>query len=577
MRFIPLLTLYLLLCLAFTACKESPVRHEPRKQTQKVDIEKVSRNITQLTAAEHAASTDQPETTQDTHPVLDIAAALGSDDIPPATFAPKRITLSQFPADPQTRLIRVMLTVRGVPKNIHDEVEAKILAILNAHTPQPYELQRSAHFDSHESAWARLTVDFKKQTLRLRKASKTAAVRASILFSFEMSLHAPDNLRASWNDFKISFRDEIPLANESAANAEFWQKLEHELPTLTIQDQETTAQYLRAQGLAPQILTNELSGIKLPNHAYFPDGCIVTHAQNEPYTLRMLLSPYAPPQKLDIAKLATMTCVRDATFIVAAETPNRFAFFYQPTKEQLAYKKQLMFSDVLKPEDIALHVDDDLICLYSGNRPMQLRATEIQCLDRKTGKMRFQTKRYPGSLRGIAHDANKLAFATDQALYTLTRDGKITDAIRLKTSSRMRNPLTCQLDSRLIFMTGPGQFTAYNLKTGTFDFQTAVLDADFLHCGQRNTLLFSEVGGYILAVDVETNTPLWKYRTVQIPHDAYSYGDLIYLLLDRAVFVLDQKSGQLRAQIPLPFRATRFISIGSRLFLDTPDGIYTWR
>ena len=56
MRFIPLLTLYLLLCLAFTACKESPVRHEPRKQTQKVDIEKVSRNITQLTAAEHAAS-----------------------------------------------------------------------------------------------------------------------------------------------------------------------------------------------------------------------------------------------------------------------------------------------------------------------------------------------------------------------------------------------------------------------------------------------------------------------------------------------------------------------------------------
>lgn len=574
MRIIPLLTIAL--CLT-TGCKESPTRHVPRKQTQKVDIEKVSKNITQMTAGDQAKALEQPQAPKDNHPILDLASALGPDDTPPLTFAPKRITLSQFPSDNQPKLIRVMLTVRGVPKSVHDETEAKLLSILNAHAPQPYELRRSAHFDSHESAWARLTVDFKKQTLRLRKASKTAPVRASILFSIEMSFHAPDNMRASWNDFKIVLRDEIPLANESAANAEFWQKLEHELPTLTVQDTDTTAQYLRAQGLAPQVLTNELSSIRIPNHAYYPDGCIVTHAPNGDYALRMLLTPYDSPRKLDIPKLAALSCRRDATFIAAAETPNRFALYYQPTREQLAYKKQLMFTDVLKPDDIALHVDDDLLCLYSGNRPLQIRATEIQCLDRKTGRMRFQTKRYPSALRGLAHNAENLVFATDQSIYTVTKDGKITDAIRLKTSSRMRRLLSCQLDDRLIFMPGPGQFVAWNLKTATFDFQTAVLDAEFIHCGQHNTLLFSEVGGYILAIDVETNTPLWKYRTVQIPHDAYSYGDLVYLLLDRAVLILDRSTGQRRAQIPLPFLATRFISIGSRLFLDTQDGIYTWR
>lgn len=574
MRILPILAIIFVLPLG--GCKESPARRAPRKQPQKYDIEKASRNITQLTSAGQQPMPSGTPETPDAHPTLDIGATMGTEEAA-TSFSPKRITLSQFPSSGEKRLIRVLLNIRGVPKPVHDEIESRILAVLNAHTPQPYELQRSAHFDSHESAWARLTVDFKKQTLRLRKPSKTAPMRASIQFTFEMSLQAPDNMHASWNDFRITFKDEIPLANEAAANTEFWQKLEHELPTLTIQDPDMTAQYLRAQGLSPQVLTNELSGIRLSDHTYYPDGCIVTHAPNEPYALRMLLAPYAPPQRLDIPKLTALTCVRDASFIAAAETPNRFALYFQPNREQLAYKKQLTFSDTLRPEDISLHVDDDLVCLYSGNQTSQIRATEIQCLDRKTGRMRFQTKRYPSNLRGMAQDAQKLVFATDQALFSIDRNGTHVETVRLKTSSRLRKRLSCQLQNRLIFMPGPGQFASWNLDTATFDFQTAVLDTDFLHCAPHHTLIFSEVGGYILAVDVATNTPLWKYKTVQIPHDAYTYGDLVYLLLDRAVLVLERTSGQLRAQIPLPFRATGFISIGSRLFFNTPEGIYTWR
>ena len=560
-----------------SACKETPTRHQNRKnQAPQYDIEKVSKNIERFTA------TDNPDPVAETiveppHLTLDLLASLKDLQAVDIGAQIERSAISQFPSDVQPQIVRVTINLRGVPRNATDDVENRIMNILSAHAPHPWDLRKANSIDSHETVVGRLNVDFKKQTLRLRRASKTAPQRADVTFSLTMSYAGAKGTKSSWHDWHYDYHDEIALASENAASAYFWQHLEEEFPVLTVIQQDETAQWLRAQGLLPQVLTNDLSAFRLTGHQYYPSGCLVSSNASRMLELRRLQSPYSPPQNLEVTSVLDMACFRDAMFIVAPETPIRLALFYQPTNKQHAWKSQLTFADSIKSGDIAMHVDDDLLCLYTGMEPTQNRGVEIQCLDRKNGLMRWKTKRLSGALRGIAFDDHKLAFANDQALFEISRDGKIETVKRLQTSSRLRNRLSCQLQNRMIFMTGPGQFVSWNLDTHEFDWQTAVFDSDFIHCSQQNILLISEVGGYILAWNVETKTPIWKFRTVSTPIDAFSYGEMIYIMLDRAIVVLDRATGRQRAQIPLPWLAQKFIQMGHNLYLDTKDAVYTWR
>ncbi|MBQ9396532.1 MAG: hypothetical protein IJU23_13590 [Proteobacteria bacterium] len=575
-RVLKLAIAILILC-AISGCKETPTRHQNKKnQAPQYDIEKVSKNIERFTATDNPEPVAEP-IVEPPHLILDLPASL--KDLPSNDMGPQieRSTISQFPSDTQTQIVRVSINLRGVPRTAQDDVENRIMNLLSAHAPQPWDLRKANSIDSHETVVGRLNVDFKRQTLRLRRVSKTAPQRADVSFSFAMSYSVAKGTKSSWHDWHYDYHDEIALASENAASASFWQRLEDEFPVLTVIHEDETAQWLRAQGLLPQVLTNDLSAFRLTGHQYYPSGCLVSSNANRTLELRRLQSPYSPPHNLEVSSVLDMACFRDATFIVAPETPIRLALFYQPTNKKHAWKSQLTFADSIKSGDLAMHIDDDLLCLYTGMEPTQNRGVEIQCLDRKTGLMRWQTKRLSGALRGIAFDDHKIAFANDQALFEISRDGKIETVKRLQTSSRLRNRLSCQLQNRMIFMTGPGQFVSWNLDSHEFDWQTAVFDSDFIHCSQHNILLISEVGGYLLAWDVETRTPMWKYRTVSTPIDAFSYGEMIYILLDRAIIVLDRATGRQRAQIPLPWAAQKFIQMGHNLYLDTKDAVYTWR
>lgn len=569
-----------MLCI-FCGCKEMPQKKQPKKP--QYDIEKVSRNIERFTKTDTPPE-DIPKPPARVHPILDLAHAFDTMQPQDETAQPQalgeppaRIVLSQFPSDNATKIIRVNISLKGVPRNLHDETEERIWSMLNAHAPQPWELRKTRSIDKQESSWGHLNVEYKKQTIRLKRTSKTAPVRAEIHYSFEMSFGAPGDLKPSWDHWKYTFNDEIAISKESSVTALFWQKLEQELPALTVIHPEETAQWLRTQGLAPNILDNGLGTMQLPEHRYYDSGCLLSRTDTQNYELRTIHAPYSPARKIDIPTVLDMHCDRDATFILASETPIRVALYYQPSHKPHAWKTQLDFADSIKQGDIGMHVDDDLICLYTGLDPQHNRGMEIQCLDHRTGLVRWQTRRLPGALRGIAFDDHQIVAANDQGIFSLSRDGKILHAERIHTSSRMRYRSFCQLQNRLMIMTGPGQFAAWNLDKNVFDWQGASFESEFIHCGQQNTFLFSEVGGYLLAFDIENNTPLWKYKTVSTPRDAFSYGDVIYILIDRAILVLDRKTGQPKVQIPLPWLADKFIQIGHKLYLDAAKAIYTWR
>lgn len=574
--------LILLILPILCGCKETPQKKQPPKP--QYDIEKVSRNIERFTKVD-TETEETPKIPESSHPILDLADAVdlsrlpedSETDVPVIKDKPQRFILSQFPTNDTPKIVRVSISLKGVPRNQHDEVEERIWSILNAHAPQPWELRKPNTLEKEESSWATLSVEYKKQTIRLKRTSKTAPLRAELNFSFELSFGAPRDQKASWDHWKFTFRDEVAISSENAITSLFWQKIENELPALTVIQPDATAQWLRTQGLAPQILDNSLSAIHLPEHRYYDAGCLLSRTNTQNYELRYIHAPYAPAQKIDIASVLDMHCSRDATFILASETPIRVALYYQPAYKLHAWKTQLTFSDSIQKGDIAMHVDDDLICLYTGLDPQHNRGMEIQCLDRRTGILRWQTKRFPGALRGIAFDDRQIVAANDQGIFTFSRTGEILQSQRIQTSSRMRYRNFCQLQNRLVMMTGPGQFAAWNLDKNAFDWQGGGFESDFIHCGQQNTFLFSEVGGFILAYDIENQTPIWKFKTVTSPRDAFSYGDVIYLLIDRAILVLDRKTGLSKAQIPLPWMANQFIQIGHKLYLDTVDAVYTWR
>lgn len=564
---------FFLIIILFCGCKERPTRHQ--KAQPQYDIEKVSQNISQYTKVSEVPLPEAVPKEEPRHKVIDLSGILQETNA--VEFKPERMTLSQFSAVSEPQCVRVSIAIKGMNKKLQDDIEDRIWSILTSHAPEPWELNKSSSADGREKCSSRLNVEFKRQILRLKKASKTAAQRAELKFSFSMSFSAPQGMKASWNGWKLDYQDEVAVANENSVNTVFWQKLGQSFPTLTVISSDETAQWLRTQGLSAQILDSGLEVIRSEAHHYYPSGCLLSKDDVQGLSLRQILSPYSPPQRLEISNIIDMVCTREATFVVSGETPVRMALYYQPVRSEQAWKSQLSFSDGIRPGDLELHVDDDLVCLYTRGDSIQNRGVEIQCLDRRTGLIRWQSKRFPGALRGIAFDDKQVVFANDQAIFAISRAGELLYSQRIQTSPRLRVRQFCQLRNRLIFMTGPGQFVSWNLDSNSFDWKAGVLESGFIHCGQQDTLLFSEVGGYILAYDVGQNKPLWKFRTVSDVRDAFSYGDMIYLLLERAVIVLDRSTGRRKAQVPLPWPVTGFIQIGPKLYFDAPDAVYRWR
>ena len=582
MKHFLLIPLLLICLLNFTSCKEPVVKPSNRKQQNTRTIEQVSSNIEQLASSDIQGNTPQSNSPSNTAQVLVIPLMdeMAKHEQPISWPDTSRNDLSQFPSQSETKIIKVSITTRGIPKTQVESVENRIINLLGSHTPQPFELRRSNAIDKTDQIWGQLHIDFKRVSVRLRKASKNAPLRSKYTFEFNMSLNADKTMYNNWNNWNLLFKDEVPVTSESAVETQFWKKLEQSFPLFTTTQLDNTDRWLRAQGLFPQILRGELNAIPFPSHQYYPSGCLLSDKQaNGRHTqkiIKTLYSPYAPAHTLSLNPIA-IACSRDATFLVTSESTTKMALYYQPVASIHAWKSVITFEDPVRTGDLDIYIDDAVVCLYTGNPGGQSRSLEIQCLDRKTGLMQWKTSRLPGTRRGMASDENQLVFVNDQAIFSLARNGELRAFQPIKTTGKTRADFSCQLQNRLIFTTAPGHFVAWNMDTNEFDWQNTALDPTFIHCSHQNTFIYSDVGGYILAFDVEKNQPLWKYKLVATPRDAMTYGDVIYLLSDQAVVALDRSTGQLKAQIPLPWMAKKFITLNSHIYIDTEDAVYTWK
>ena len=539
----------------------------------------VSANIERLTANEFDKA--EVRAAQPVHieeKVIEIEPLLTESVETLTSTVSERAPFSQFASSFEPLLIRVTISTKGLPRNLIETVESRIVALLNARAPQPFELRKSASIDRYDKVWGHLHIDYQRQMIRLRRSSKTSPLRASYKFFFDMHLTAGEGKVISWHNWTYKWQDENTVANEAVVNAHFWKQLESEMPLLTSIDEEETAQWLRAQGLSPRILSGDLNAMSVSDHQYYPNGCVVEtgDAASGNVLVRQLSMVYAPPQQLSVTPLL-MRCQPKATFVVASESATRIALYYHPDNTGGAWKSVLNFQSQVRAGDLAMFLDDALICLYTGNEPQQARFVEFQCLDRKTGILKWRIAPVPGALRGFASTQNAFYIATDQAMLEVLRDGRVSGIQKLETGNRQKRYLSCQFDDRMVFSTSSGHLVSYRFDTREIDWETVVLEPSLVHCSPHGPLLVSEVGGYLLAFDIADNKPLWKYRTVATPKDIMTYGGVIYILLDRGIVAIDSETGQTRAQIPLHWAVRQFIPSGARLYLDSAKAVYTWK
>lgn len=488
------------------------------------------------------------------------------------------IPLSHFSSDSTSYRVRVSFQLKGMPKSQADAYEERLFALLNERAPQPWTLLRARQFDKNETADARLTVSFKRQILRQKRSGKLSPTRMLVQYDVDFNFFGLPQKTASWNGWKYAWQEEALNLSETAIADRFWRDFEKSVPLLTAIDAEQTAQWLKSQGLSPQIMTGNVDAISAENHTYYPDGCLFSREDSPDSAheiwIRSLLSPLSPPQKLALENVEDARCTRDGLFTLSYDTPLQMHLFYQPFASQNAWKTTLAFSHPITPQTIQLHVDDDLICAFPRNTATQIRAVEITCIDRKTGLPRWKTAPIPGSFNGFAYDDSKLVFATDQVVLAIARHGDILNLQKIETRGRLRSRDFCQMGKHLVFTTAPGEFAAYNMDTQSFDWQYRALDPKFIHCSKPNTFIVSESGGYLLALDIENHKPKWKFRSLALPIAAMTHRNIVYFLFERAILGLDADSGMQVAQIPLPWRALNFIQIGSKNFIDTGNTIY---
>ena len=600
-------------CLALSCasgCKDAPQKPKKQPSAPAFHFEEVSSQIERLNNASQSPIDDVPTaqlrpsdstlaqqrspshpqtppqtplgqralTPPQTIPTIDIASALAN--LQPQTLEQvARRPLSQFPTDATKYRLRVNVQFRGLPKSISDAYDERLFSLLNARAPQPWTLLRSRNIEKNETFDARLNVSFKRDLIRQKGHGKQSPMRTVIKFELSFSFSGMPQNDVSWRNWRYEWVEEAVNLSESAISERFWHDLEARVPVLTSMRRDETAQWMRAQGLSPAILSDETQGISSPDHTYYPDGCLVSHATTDDKRetwIRTIRTPNAPPQSLAIANVEDLRCTRQGVLTLAYDTPMHMSLYYQSPTADTAWKTTIRLALPAAASTTRIHLDDDLICTIPRHVTPQTRMTELYCIDRQTGLARFKTAPIPGAFSGFAYDETQIVVATDQAIAAIARNGTTIDVKKIESRSRLRTRLSCQLPNRLVFNTAPGEFVAYNTTEHVIDWQYRALDSDFLHCGQDNTLLLSESGGYLLAIDIDANAPKWRFKTVSRPRDVMTYRGIVYILLDRAIVALDNATGTLRAQIPLPWRANAFIQIGHKTYIDTPDIVFPW-
>lgn len=525
----------------------------------------------------HASASPLP---QSTAPTVTIDVMKHASAMPYPLPQAQQVRLSDFAQANQKKVIRVNMDIRTtrIGRIAGEDIEDRIWNMLTAHTPEPFELRRAKKSDPMHDAWASLNIQFKRSSERLRKTSKTAPQRTRASFDISVDLGLPRNMTSSWAKFSFKFRDEHYADEDQKVNQAFWKALKDKFPTLTVAAEGEPMAWARSQGLITTRLSNDIAEtLSFPEHQYYPEGCIAYQKAGQTYIAPLHTSASAH-RPLSVSPVLSLSCSRDATFVFSQSTQNDVELHYQPMAADHSWKTGIHFETPVTRDNFGHYIDDDMICLWNGEKLSDARKSEIHCLDRKTGLPRWKTLPQQGMVRAFAATPNAMTFVMDQAAFSVSRDGDLLYVHRLAPiQSRINERRSCQNESTLAFSINPAQLLFMDIATGEFNWVLNTFNTENLHCGLDNIIVFTEAGGYLLGVNASTLQPLWKYRPASMPRDFMTFGSSLILLMDRAMIVLQLTTGRQLAAFPLPVMATKLIRLGNRIFLDTPSSVHPLR
>ena len=457
-----------------------------------------------------------------------------------------------------------------------ENLEDRLMSLLNAHVPDPFVLQRARAIDNSQNVWGTLYLKFKRINIRLKRGSKTSSPINSFKFEFSLNLQIPSKFYSDWKSWTFEYSDEQQPDEYARVNAQFWDSLLKRMPTLVAVDMAQIQEWLRQNGLSAQLTSPDFKPLlHLPEHRYFPEGCLLLNEDGH-YSIQYLSGTHSRALPVDFPNIQSLLCTSNAIYSAVLRSRRFVDFIFQPMGSPSAWKTSATFDNPLSENAVSFAAFDDDLCLYNAYNEPKSKFFKMICYDIKTGLAKWQHFENNSEFKAITTHNGLLYVAIDQNLLGFDNTGHLKKQLRWRnqTHHRIEKPLYCRQNQRLIYAPRLGKFMAANLEENTLDWELDTFAGHYLYCDNQQSIYIDEIGGYIVSINADTGKPRWKFHSGMIPLDTLSFAGKRFFLLKNAIYVLDDETGIVIMQIPLNFSPQRFIEYKHRVFLDTTDAIY---
>jgi hypothetical protein len=490
-------------------------------------------------------------------------------------------SIADFPMTGE-RLLIVVEPHLWVHKRIGKEEDVQALfELLQAHAPWPYELKRRKMLAAGERPWATLVVHYQLRLDRLKWRKGTPSL-GSLKFSFSVEARdVPKGYLVSWDGFEKKVSYTRPYEKFQRVDDEVRGLINGQLPGLVIIQEEQSRGFVQKMELRRELLEGKLPiALREPLRRIHEGGCLST-ARGDGEAFYQIREPLTPQRVLDTTRSRSALCTLSGMYLAEAETRRSISLQFLPWRSQVddpqVWQSSAHFERDIDLDTLRLLSDDQTLCLTGERRGDRERYGRVQCHDRATGAPLWGWSAPGTDLAAVAIYGQTIAVVTGRhiTLFGL-RDGQMLWQAEVEGATGITGRSRgCVEANTLIFSPSLGQHVAFDVANRRPLWHLNTSGSGLLYCDGQGAMYVDEAGGLLLALDVATHMPKWRFRLPGDVLDILYHGDHLMVLTQGALYALHTETGALVWQHPLNVSARRLLRHDRRLYLADDTTIYS--
>jgi hypothetical protein len=481
--------------------------------------------------------------------------------------------LSDFVDPNPTRRILVELALKA-PVNHDESLEELLLELLERRMPTPYLLRERKTLEEKERSWGRVYVIYRKRLDRIRSTAKNQPRRGKIRADVEIVTHFPKGFGSNWDGFRYQFAFERPLDQLRQLDLDFWNSVRGLLPALVLSDETEAPPDLQLReelghGDWPPLFEQPLLGL-------FPDGCAALRTDTG-IELRRLRQSRSAVIRLDDGPSLAAHCTLNGAFVALPANNRSARVSFEPWESRgQRWNTQVSFSQGIETDLLRFILAQDVVCLLGEQRERGLRYAKLACFRQSTGALLWEWATDGSDVSAIDVRDERVIIATGRRIVELELhtgqtlwSAEIEDATGVSSSHA-----NCVNGKSMIFSPRSNRYLAYDPKLRQSPWTFATLGSDFIYCDELDGIYLEQAGGSLIALERDSLTPRWRFHVGEQVVDLLSFGGSLFVLLPRAIYLLEPESGRIQWAAGLPFMALHLMTFERRIYARSADRVY---